>query len=271
MHARELVELGALVAVHGSAFMHRPSPLTDRFMEQYWVASRCRHDRWIQGMSGWEDRSRDPAGRDGPHVRAIIEEVLLTELLTRTWAAVAVGCDRVQHADALSPIVRGVLAWHVEARNRAMQLMVHGGGFEMDEGAALNRLRRQTERWTDMMMGYVHRGCDVAEFAFCSERARDFAADLGGQLQQPTGNHVWNLTLVGLRSAFQHGLSHASPNAELNQRIAGSVLGCFHSEAFEGSSWFKSLWTLRLDQIADNAQFMIDDLFVLDQMPAMPR
>ncbi len=46
MHVRELVELGALVATHGIDFIQRSNLLTQRRMEQYWLASRCRQERW---------------------------------------------------------------------------------------------------------------------------------------------------------------------------------------------------------------------------------
>jgi hypothetical protein len=271
MHVRELVELGALVAAHGSVFINRPSVLTDRHMEQYWVASRCRYDRWTRVLATWSRSSRQATGAHWTSVRPVIEEILVSELLTRTWAAVAFTHDRTRHVNALSPIVRSVMTGHIEARNRALSVMVHGHGFDVDEGIALNRLRRQTERWTDMMLGYLLREHDVSEFAFSVERARDFASDLRYEDVQGPGDHAWQLTLTGLRSAFENGLSPVSPNADLHQQIAGSILACFHSDMYESSGALKSLWLLRIDQIADNTQGMVNDLLALDEVPATHR
>ncbi len=66
MHVRELVELGALVAAHGMAFIQRSSLLTKRHLEQYWLASRCRQDRWARAMKSFSQCSPAHACPDWP-------------------------------------------------------------------------------------------------------------------------------------------------------------------------------------------------------------
>ena len=67
---------------------------------------------------------------------------------------------------------------HLEARNRAMNIMVYGRGFSIEDGVMLNRLRRRMERWTDMLLGRIMLQHDISDLAFDAQRARDFATDL---------------------------------------------------------------------------------------------
>jgi hypothetical protein len=260
MHVRELVELGALVAAHGMDFIQHSNPLAERHLEQYWVASRCRQDRWARAMKSYRDRTPADAHAEWPEVRGVIQEVLASELLTRTWGAVACCYDRLYQCGFLEPIVLSVLAGHRESRHRALQLIVRGHGFAVEEGIVLNRLRRQTERWTDLLLGYLAGEHPIAEFAFSAERARDFAADLHDERHVAPGDQPWQLAVMSLRATFDRGLSGSSPNGDLNRRIAASILACFHSELFDSGGVLPSQWTLRLSQIADDTADMVDNL-----------
>ncbi len=265
MHVRELVELGALVATHGSTFLQHSSVLSQRHMEQYWLASRCRHDRWFQALRGYEQTDQLGKLKQWPYVQAIIEEVLVGELLTRTWTAVGCSFDKQHETSHFEPIVRNVLAGHTEARNRSLHTLLNGQGFAVEEGVRLNRLRRQTERWTDMMLGHLASEIDIEEFAFEPDLARDFAADLCDEKRSATDETAWKITLTSLRAAYHNALSDPSPHAELNQRIAASVLACFHCDLFNSIGRFESHWTLRLDQVADDTQGLVEDLILLEE------
>ena len=51
MHVRELVELGTVVATDCAPLIRWADPLANRHVEQYWLASRCRQDRWGHALS----------------------------------------------------------------------------------------------------------------------------------------------------------------------------------------------------------------------------
>jgi hypothetical protein len=268
MHVRELVELGALVATHGIDFLPRSNLLTQRRMEQYWLASRCRQERWACALKAFRQPAPSQAGPGWQTVRPVIQEVLASELLTRTWAAVACSHDRRHRSCVLEPVVLSVLSDHLEARDRALQLVVCGQGLSLEDGIVLNRLRRLTVRWTDMLLGYLAGGYDVAQFTFSAARARDFAADLRDEQREGAGDQPWRLSMASLRMAFENGLTDASPNPDLNERIAGSILACFHSEMFEARGMLASHWTLRLGQLAEDTAGLVDELLHMDQVPA---
>ena len=275
MHARELAELAALLSTHGPVFIRSGRPISKRNIEEYWVASKSRLDRWGRTLKQIATR----AAERGPlstvtqqtTVRGVVEEVLMGEMLTRVWAAVACAHDRKLGADLAEPIARGVLIGHLEARHRVLTLLLHGSAVSPELGMKLNRLRDRTDRWTDMFVGYLTGLENVAEFAVDPERAKEFAEDLHFQATMPGGRHAWPLIQASLRSALDKGLSTPSPNGDLNARIAQSILGCFQPELFDGTGQFRTLWLDRLTNVADDAEDMLEELTSSHEPPKSSR
>ena len=105
----------------------------------------------------------------------------------------------------------------------------------------------------------------VSEFAFDPRRASDFAEDWRHRSGLQGSRHAWPLVLASLRAAFRPVLSPESPNAELNARIAASILACFPAELFDSTGLLRSLWLMRLTNIAEDTQGMIEELFKLER------
>ncbi len=149
---------------------------------------------------------------------------------------------------------------HLEARRRALALLLSWDNLSPSRAASLNRLRRRAERWTDVLLGGLMHLGDVGEFAFDAERAADFAVDLADRHGSLGGRQAWRLTLVALRTTFLTGLSPIAANPDSNARITASILGCFQGELFDSTGLFHSLWMMRLTANASDAQGMISEL-----------
>ena len=268
MHARELVELAAVVAAQGPVLVRQGGPVPSSSVEPYWVASKCRLDRWGRSLRQLADEAANggPEWQRSrwPRLRGVLEEILTGEVLTRVWAAVMSAYDRRRGTDLAEPVVRSVLIGHLEARHRVLTLLVQGPGIDSEAAVKLNRLRRRTERWTDMLIGYLAGLDDVSEFAIDPVRANDFAEDLRYQAQLSGGRHVWPLVLASLRAAFRQGLTPTSPNADLNAKIAAAILSCFPPELFDSTGIFRSLWLSRLTNVTSDAEGMIEELLTVD-------
>jgi hypothetical protein len=161
----------------------------------------------------------------------------------------------------------------------------------------LNSLRRRAERWTDILVGHLAARAEkgtgpicrngpsgashkldqspfplpsfcVLEFAADPRRAEEFAAELRDQGAADRLKFAWPLLLASLRAAFQRGLDAPSPNAELNAKIAASIIACFPAELFAGTGLFHSVWMMHLMNVADDAQGMIDQLLAPQRAPA---
>jgi len=278
MRAPELVEFAALVSAHAAVLIEGTFELSVDGLAQYWAASRCRLDRWAsafkfssltqatstpQGMLDQPppatERSSLPASRG--YLKGVLAEILASEVLTRVWSGVLVGCDRKRGDGDAAPIAQSVLAGHVEARNRALKLLAHGPGVTSHDAVQLNRIRRQSERWTDLLLGHLTTIVDVSELAFHPSVACEFAEELRGKPGWSAGGQAWLLWLASLRAGFRRDFGLMSPNADLNAQIASAILGCFPPELFDSTGLVQSLWLTRLSRATDDMQGLISQLF----------
>lgn len=260
MHARELVELAGLV-VHHRATLIQGGPLTPVALQPYWTSSKCRFDRWGRALKG---------ASEGAYLRGVLEEILTGEVLTRVWAALLAIHDRRHGTGDTELIGRSILLGHCEARHRALKLLVHGPGVDSHAAVALNRLRRQAERWTDLLVAKLMELADVSEFALSSARAREFAGDLADDRALGLADDTWRLLMASLRIGFRHGMSPTSPNGDLNRQIASSILGSLGPNMFDSTGLLQSAWLTRLTRTTEETEVLLSDLFAADSANSMP-
>jgi hypothetical protein len=261
MHVRGLIELAGMVASHGPTLLASGQRLPATAIEQYWVTSKARLDRWAWNLKRFSQQAESDLEYrqvQWPTTRGVLEEILASEMLTRVWTAVLCIHDRRRGIDDAEPVARSVMIGHMEARHRTLTWMVRGQYLDAASAVRLNLLRRRVERWTDLLVGRLASRCDVSEFAVDPRRARDFAGHFGQH--DRGGTPAWLLIWTSLRTAFRAGLSPISPNADLNGRIADSVLSCFPSETFDDVGLLRSPWLMRLMAIADDAPGMIEQV-----------
>ncbi len=270
MHASELVETAALLATHANKIIHTSARIHQDALEKYWLASRTRHDRWSRSFKTYTELIRNGTGdqeRTWWTMRPVLEEILLSEVLTRVWTGIGSAYDRQRGIRDIEPILHSVLTTHLEARSRALNLMVYGQGFAIEPAVELNRLRRRAERWTDLLLSRIANDHEIQDLAFEPHRATQFAEEMGYENQQGKGGLSWEIFLASLRVAFQNGVSMTVPNSELNKRVAQSVLDCLPSDLCDSTDLPRSLWLLRLNVATDEAQSMIDAYLSLDEAP----
>ena len=274
MHSRVLIELAALLASNGEVLLRGVERLSSSCIAEYWAASKCRIDRWARVIKSAEQSENvtspgeEPSGARSP--RPCLEEIITGEVLTRVWTGVVYGIEKRHQLDEASPVVRSVLLGHLEARRKTLRLLVSGRGVRTRDAIALNRLRRRTERWTDMLLGCLMPLHDVRDLAFDSTRAVNFADGLRGERGRTWGPQAWPIVFSSLRAAFLSDAASDSPNEGLNSRIASSVLGCFGSDLFDSTGQFQSLWQARLTYATSDTLGMIDQL-ICDESAAGSR
>jgi hypothetical protein len=267
MHARDLAELAALLALHSPSIVHGAGRIPHASHEQYWSASKCRLDRWgrlLRQLTQAAGQPQLPATLSWPRIRPVLEEILVAELLTRLWAAVATAHDQQRGDDDLEPVARNVFTSHLDARRRLLALLGDGHTIALPEATKLNHLRRRVERWTDMLLAHLAGAIDIDEFAFDPQRARDFAEDLDHQPPQAERDFSGQLMLLSLRASFANDLADRSPNSDLNRRIASALLGAFRDPTDDPTGIVKSLWLERLNRTAIETEDMVEELLRLD-------
>ena len=74
MHARELIELAALVSAHGPVLVRSDQRIPAGGIEQYWTNSKVRLDRWMRSLKEFSRQAEaDPRRRQRkwPEVRGV--------------------------------------------------------------------------------------------------------------------------------------------------------------------------------------------------------
>jgi hypothetical protein len=270
MHAYELVEVAALVAVNAADVLSR-GQISANQVVPYWTASRIRLDCWSLALKEYlqlQISSTPQVSAAGPlvvgwrTVRPVLEEILAAEVLTRVWSGL-ISLANTRHA--LAPVVRRVYIGHMEARNRALNVLVYGRGFDNQEAAELNALRRRCERWTDLLLAYVLNVAAgqsrlIDEYAFEPNRLHEFARDLTEDDNVLSGQ----LLQSSLHGAFGSRSDRTTPHPGLNQRIAEAVLASLPAELSPAAGRPANRWLDRIAEVTSQTEEMIQELLEIE-------
>lgn len=268
MHVRDLVELGARIAVCSKGSPQDSSDHQARDVQTYWSASKCLIERWTRAIGRQSELIQQHGVKARPSWRRavpLLQEVLCSELVTRLVAAAGSARDAARKEAELGPVARNILTAHLDLRTKVLKLLLVGERLEVPEAKALNDLRRKVERWTDMLLAHFASTIDIQDFAFEPNRAKDFAEDLAAEGPLGDTEFACKLILSSLRGSLLTHLTAASPNADLNERIGSSLL-CIFSEARDIPAG-ASGWLARISRSADDAQQMIDQMLEIDRAP----
>jgi hypothetical protein len=237
-----LVESASLWGFHGAMMAEAHEPLRTEAVQEYWLRNRVRFDAWsdrLTQLTPWLT-FQVPSTRQSAWKEAstLIEEILMSEPLARVCTAVATELE-TRHVDCDSrAILHNVLSNHLELRKRSLACILEGIETGAEEAQRLNRLRSYLEHWTDLLLGFFAPDETCDSYAFCPERAGDFANEYGHRCLGAESETVWSLLLAGNRNWIRkHGATEMLYPA-LSQDVIGAALGMVHPV------WFDSLGLL---------------------------
>lgn len=276
MHAAMLAELAATIALHGPRLLTLREAIPAAALQDYWVASRNRSAHWHQTLATYCEHDRAgnlTALRNWWETeQSTLEEILVSEILTRVYAALGAGLDSQRPEPEIGPVVHSVHVTHLEARNRVLGLMVGQRGAGTQATARLNRLRKTVERWTDVLVGQIASVFpDSARYGTLLERTLSFAEEATEQAPRTRQTHGWLLTAT-LRDSLVRQMSDHAANPNENSRIGDSVMVCLRPDMFDSLGTMQSLWLHRLRHSADEADCVLEQLLVpnLDKADLLP-
>ena len=159
MHAIELTELAALFATYSPDLLKATCVPDRQAQQEYWLESKYRHEGWSNRIAehrrGLQELGIARRGDCWRQILPVIEDILLSEPLTRCIAYHARLLVDLRIDRDLSAVALNVLTSHLEARNRCLHLIVFGEGLAIEQGARLNHLRQQLENYTDGLLGQL--------------------------------------------------------------------------------------------------------------------
>ena len=261
MHASQLAELGSWIAAHSGSFAYGQKTQALDASNEYWTASKCRLQHWITALKMFDkdiaepDEDHDP----WPALEVIVQEILISEFLTRIWAATVLFHDASQGTDELQGLADSTFISHIEARNRAVRLLLAGQGSNEAVFDRFNALRRKMERWTDLFLSQIPNLEIARRFAFDQNRVADFFSEKPEQQDQASLRR--QQVLMASFKAEMTGLAEFAANPAFNRQIASGILACFPSDRFDSTGLPKSARMLWLEKAQDDTQALVNELF----------
>lgn len=244
MNLRETMEIAALISSHSFHVIEQSRPLPYTPLQRLWESSQSRLIRWVRALqrsSGFAVDDVDADSANSTTRELVIEEIYATEAITRVWGAVLTARDRFWRRQECERLARSLLLGHLEARRRALIVMVEGDDVPIASLARLDRMRRRVERWTDRMLTHLFDRFEVQDFAFDAERATCFGAERMTAAHSLAPEAAGELLMIGLRTAFPAEIGRRFPHGALDAEIVRSILGCFDEDAFDSQGTLKSI------------------------------
>ncbi len=256
MHCVLTADLASLLSEHGPVIIRGRSLFVSQAVASYWTASRNRFELWHQTLARY--RRAEVAGdfhslRDWwrDHL-VVMEEVLVTEILTRVIAAMASIIEAESGIEEISPITHAVHTTHIEARNRVQKIMLYGRGNSIEDAVRLNRLRQAVERWTDAMIGRMAvRSTRNLQYAFDPARAAHYCDDMRALGQGASQHTAMWLMNASMHDTLSRRTSQRAALPEANRRVAESVLLMLRPSLFDSLGTLKSIWLHQLESSAE--------------------
>ncbi len=261
MHASQLAEIGSWVAIHSANLIYGQKEQPMLSATSYWSASKIRLQRWVTALKMFEQDFQDPDPRHDPWpaLEIVVQEILLSELLSRVWSATVLTHDWYHQTDELHGLVHAVHVSHIEAKNRALRILLSGQATNEAAFDRINRVRRRLERWTDLFLGQLPRGDKALIFGFDRNRVQDF-----NQEQRHSVGSEFATRQKILMSSFAVDLTRDptqfAANPELNRDIAGGILACFPSDRFDSLGLPKSVQSIWIEKSQNDTQMLLDQL-----------
>lgn len=270
MHSSQLAELGSWVATHSNNFIFGDQEQPQLVATSYWAASKIRLQRWVTALKMFEQdfkrlaennesESQSNKHNPWPAFQIVVQEIMMSEMLTRIWSAAVLTHDWHHQSDEMHGLAHSIHIAHVEARNRAVRIMLHAQAIDESAFDQMNVLRRKIERWTDLFLGQLPNSEQAAVFAFDRNRVVDFNRE-----QRESVGPEYNTRLRVLSASFASDMRRIqipyAANPDLNRDVAAGILSCFPADRFDGQGMPKSTRMIRLEKSHDDTQQLVDQL-----------
>jgi hypothetical protein len=108
----------------------------------------------------------------------MLDELLVSELLTRVWSGIAAVYDhRLARIGVLAGRPQHARSLHIDVRNRVWSVLLNDLQLPDDTLEAMVLQRRRIERWADLLLAHLPEPGIVAAWAANAERMDDFRDD----------------------------------------------------------------------------------------------
>ena len=267
MHSKELIEIASGFSTFRDSILLKADPVGPAALRDYWTASTARYARWTKYFAEWKherDSIRSNGDEQSPQDDTLawakklscLEEVLLSELPARIFAAASKAIDARFETHEWFPVANAVFLRHMEFRQRVLESILADCKLPSGIQIALNQLRRRLEYWVDHLLAPWQVITDVESLAFDAERLGKFrqTVECGGSLSS-----YWETTCDSVQGAFRHALSPDPFCGDYNRKIAAAMISCFADSLLKIDDCNESeIWIQRLFRVASQTEQILE-------------
>jgi hypothetical protein len=239
-----LTEVAAIMAAHSELFIAQSGEISSEAVGDYYVLSRNRFNRWMRDLNDLEHGLPlcDPLHLVGhvvgkPATRAITEQILINEMISRIWTVLLLARDVSNGIDRIRPVARNIYLGHLAVRHKALGVVLADDRMSPHDLLAIDQLRKSAERWSDLLCCSIMGQYNLWDFAFDKDRAAEFLRDRIDQAGLSHRSRSWVLILAGLRHSFQDKDGLAAPVHEDDRQLVRLMLNSFPADAPELTFW----------------------------------
>lgn len=257
LSVKSLAEVALLVSRVGRGMIEDAKEPSSNSLRDFWQQTRTLEQHWTLKLDTWS-RDADP---ELNQLAELATQLFISELLARVWSTVLLGVDQNTGHDDLSRIARNAVSGLLQVRHGVMSRLLQQPNSLASQVAEIERLRRRSDRWTDLLIGNLAGGRDLFDFAFDVERAKDFATE-SMEYDPATGPHpVEHLMTAGLRMAFLGQLPGTALTMPAFQELVQSILGALPETAFHQDGSLRSVIERRVSSRTLREEPLPDSLF----------
>lgn len=272
MNAVDSADLAAHLALNSPQIVRKHHLVSEFALADYWEASRDRQSAWWRTISDWRRSLRSVADAVDrwEEIKPIVDEMLVSELLTRVWSAIADVHDQAFREPMYQPIARNILIAHVDVRNRIWTMLFNELNLPTEVLKTVALQRRRVERWTDLLLAHLPNPDVVASWAIDAERMSDFRDDLVDERRTLPNSAASELLVGSLQAALREDINidrGATPaTSDLNRRIDAALYTAVEPFRTDADMSQTETVSRRMDQQADQCQRLLSDLLTLDSV-----
>ena len=204
LSAKSLAEIALVVAQVGPGILEESSPPSSDSLRGFWQSHRLLQKRWMNELHA----ATDAKAWDIERYERLAPRIFTNEMLARTFSTLLASLDQRLGTDDLTRVARSVVSGLLQIRLTVLSQVLAVPEVYHDRVRKIDRLRRQCDRWTDLLVGTIAIRSDRFEFAFDPDRARDFGEEAIASETEFSSRPFEHLVSAGLRVSFFRYLSN---------------------------------------------------------------